>query len=458
MSEKQNFRVLNHEKFYKAINPNITTDVMGILYFNSDDTIDDNALPDSLIDRVYNGSAVHSNFINLKKSLIYGSGLYPSLDTNMNLKEFISEENGADHDLNDIYRRLAADFAIFEACALQLIYNEEGKIVQMYHTDVSKIRAEEPDELGRVNMWYYSDHWGLITNKRKRKFTLKSNAIPIPNYNPNTYAEDGYRQLLYIKNYTSGSLSDVYAIPSYFSAINWIDLDYQLSQFHLNKVRNGFFPSAIITMFGSPDDEDKDKFVNQFNRKQGGSMNTGKMLFTWEDSPESAPQFTRMGEDNNDGQFEELNSIVSQKIATAHQGDLSLAGIEGKGADLGGSANKLNVARSAFIQNVIVDYQNIILKGLNKIFKHNKMGEVTVTNEPLRVAMPTPQGDELTRDERRELLYGYEPLSENEEVNIINEGQERSEADISDGEEEMNINSSSSYSGENNDKIKRKAI
>jgi len=427
---KENFKIVDLEKFYQALRPNITTDAMGLVYFNTDQALEDNAMPDALIDRYQNGSAVHSNFINLKRTLTYGKGLECQDHNNLLLKEFIESVNSGGDDLDDVYTKICLDFAIFEACAVQVIYTKDGKISQIYHTDVSKLRAGIPDEFGSVTSWYYSNSWGLISNKRKRKYNLKSDAIEIPAFNPSNYEEDNYRQLLYIKRYTAGDVSEVYAIPSYFSAINWIDLDFELSTFHLNKVRNGLFPSGIMSMVGSPSEPSKESFVNNFKRKHAGASNTGKIVFIWNDSLDQAPQFIRMDGDKNDKLFDQLNDIASQKIATGHGGSLELAGIEGKGADLGGDSNKINVARSVFIQNIIKNYQVTILKGLNKVLAINGLGKLNVINEPLRLEMPIEQGDELTRDERRMMLFGFESMKVDEEIEIKDEAEVREDSNI----------------------------
>lgn len=411
MEEKQPFKtqqeVVTLQNFYKAVMPNITTTRNNLIWFNSSDTLEDNAYPSKLLDLYVNKSSVHSNFISLKSNLSYASGLFPKDENNNVLKEFLETENRAGNDLNEIYAKMCMDFSIFEAAALQVVYNQEGGIAEVYHTDVSKLRAEEPDEYGKICNWYYNSSWGLITNKRTVKVqNSMRNAVKIPAFNPETGVEDG-RQILYMKRYTAGN--DIYSIPSYASSINWIELDYELSLFHLGKVANGFFPSALVTMFGNPDEEEKDEFVSKFKAKHLGSSNTGKVVFQWVDSVTNKPVFDRIASDTNDDLFNQLNDITSQKIATGHGADLSLAGIEGKGSDLGGSANKINLARLHFTDTVIEGFQNTMLKGINRILKVNNLGEVTVHNEGLKIEQPLQQATDLTEDERRNILFGLPP-------------------------------------------------
>ena len=108
-------------------------------------------------------------------------------------------------------------------------------------------------------------------------------------------------------------------------------------------------------------------------------------------------------------------------VATAHGAALILAGIETGGADLGGDANKLNIARLSFTENVIVDFQRVLLKNFNNMYRHNGYGEVMVVNEPLKITQAAQQATDLTEDERRDLLFGLPPKVDNNTDETINE-------------------------------------
>jgi hypothetical protein len=123
------------------------------------------------------------------------------------------------------------------------------------------------------------------------------------------------------------------------------------------------------------------------------------------------PEITRLETDSNNQLFETMNNIASQKIATGHGADLSLAGIEGRGSDLGGTANRINLARLHFVDTVIKPFQHTLIQGINKIMEINELGDVTVINEGLKIEQPLQQPTDLTVDERRSILFGLPPLS-----------------------------------------------
>lgn len=397
---------LTKNNFYKAVQPNITTTKNGIVYFNSTNDDEDNAYTAKIIDYAKNKSAVHSNLLNLKANLLYGSGLFPVDESNTATWDFINAENQAGENLNTVWQKMCTDASWFEAAAYQAVF-DEGKVAEVYHTDVSKLRAQEPNNLGYVEQWYHNDTWGIIENSKAKRNNSVEHATVIPAFNVKNATDGSKVQLNYIKKYTPGN--DVYAITSYNSSLTWVQIEYELAQYHLAKIQAGFFPSSIVTMFGNPSEEDQNKFVQEFTKKYAGSKNTGKNIFVWVDGQGNTPKVERLSEDVNSKMFDSLIDMAAQRIATGHGADLTLSGIDAKGTDLGGDANKTNVSRLAFIEHVIVPLQTVLLSGINKIFKANGLSEVTVHNAPLKLVQPDQQPNDLTEDERREILFGLPP-------------------------------------------------
>lgn len=369
------------ERFYTAINPNTEVAEQGIAWFNSDAFSRDNAYPNKLMDLYNNASAVHSNFINLKGGLNFGSGLVPLDEADQLIKDFLSRENRSGQDINQIYKKMSFDMGLFEAAALQVIYNAEGQIAEVYHCSPANLRASEPNDLGFSEFWYYSTKWGVVSNKRKRKNSnMISDAVKIATFNPANGRADK-RQILYIKKY-SPSQEDIYAIPSYNSVLNYVQNAFELSQLHLAKVQNGLTPSGIVVIKGNPTDEERDGFVGNFKDNHTGSDKTGKLIFIFVDGDNQTPEFVPFDTKTNDGLYDSLNDIVNEAICIGHGGSMALLGID-KAQSIGNDSMKLNTARSYFINTVIEPMQEVMLAAINKILKHNGLGQVKVVNKPL---------------------------------------------------------------------------
>lgn len=412
------YKILNFEQFYKAYQPNITTNNKGIVYFNSSDQEEDNAFPLKLQD-AYRKSAVHSNFINLKANLTYATGLYEVDETNAELTSFLQQQNRAGQTLDEVFQKACFDFSMYESASLQVVYNVEGKIAEVYHTNPANIRAEAPDEFGKINKWYYSQTWGDVVNKiDKRKANDVANAVVIPTFDPSRGIEDG-RQLLYIKKYTS--TNDIYPQPQYVASLNFIELESVLSSYLVNKISGGYYPSGIFYLNSSMPKEEQDKFIQDFRRKHEGATNAGKIIFVFGDNIQGKPEFLKLTDDLGNNLTKEFISTSQLQIAISHGGSLSLLGIDyGDSFGTNADANKLNITRLYFIDTVIKNYQNLLLNGINKILAVNQLGKVTVNNDSLKIQQPVTDLNDLTRTERREIVFGLPPLAEDQQKVINN--------------------------------------
>lgn len=376
-------------KLYAEINPNITTiSSNNIIYFNSSEEYEDNAYPMEVIDKYKNASATHTNLIDLKRNLLIGGGLIPvggNTTGNTATQAFLDKENSYGQSLQDIWEMLCFDYALFESYGLQVIYDGNGLITETYHVDPSIIRAKasvDPN-MPYTDTWYLSRQWAKISNKMYKRYTVANSGTPIANFNPNNWAKDGGRQLLYCKRYTAGN--DIYSIPTYQSILGYVELDYQLSKYHLNKVAGGFFPNVIVNLPGNPDDETKAQFVNKFKQRYQGA-DKEKIMFVWSNNSDEKPEIIPFSTNDDSQIFLDLNTILTQKIASGHGASPELAGVTSNaGATLGGDANKISVSYALFVERNIKPMQKQMLTSLNKIFKLNGLQEVTVETPPLNL-------------------------------------------------------------------------
>lgn len=390
MSEEKlqiNFATMDQVKLYREINPNLTTVPSSgyrVVYFNSGQLIDDNAFPNQLIDLYTNGSATFQNLINLKRNLLIGEGLVPAMSGDTATQAFIDHENKYGETLNDIWARLCYDYSLFDTYTVQTVYNSLGQIVDVYHQDISTVRAVAQEDINdtHVDTWVLSNNWAKITNKQYRKWTVDTKGSPIKNFNPSSFALDGGRQLLYCNSYTPGN--NWYTIPSYTSILGYVKLDLELQKYHLNKIQGGFFPNVIVSLVGNPDDEQKRDFVNKFKNKYVGSEGE-KLLFLWSDDAATKPTIIPFNTGDEAEVFDLLNKITTQKICSGIGANPELAGIQTEGSSLGGDANKLSVSYNFFVETVIKPAQQQMLKSLNRIMKVNGLGELSVTTPPLNV-------------------------------------------------------------------------
>jgi hypothetical protein len=398
--------------FYIAVNPNQEIITQGIVYNNStQQNLNDNAYDAELYDTWKQGSSVHSRYIGLKKNLIYGNGLEPIDPDNDALWDWIAKRAANGMDKNDVLERLAFDMALYEGTYLQIVYDSTNAPADIYHTDFRKIRATEPNQLGFVESWKYSNHWGIVYNQRQVKGVRNQALFSIDNYNPNNI-RDG-RQIMQIMKYNGGG---IYPCVTYNSVLPYIKLAYQLGVFELNRALQGFLPTTIVYVVGIAGEAAQQKYVNDFESNFVG-VDKSKVLFMFGNDTNAAPKIEKIDSTEKEGVFEKLIDICNSQITIAHSGSMPLSGIEKSGQQLGGGDNQLFFARENFIVNEIVPTQRLILKKFNELVKLAGIdGELTIINDPLHITTPKEAGDELSRSERRKMLWGLSPLPEDMEA------------------------------------------
>jgi hypothetical protein len=88
--------------------------------------------------------------------------------------------------------------------------------------------------------------------------------------------QQGERYLIYFKEYVPGEL--YYAIPSWYSAANWIEADIALSRYYNNFINNNFNVNTVITYPSEPDPEQQDALYENLLKCFTGSGNAGSLM------------------------------------------------------------------------------------------------------------------------------------------------------------------------------------
>ena len=355
MKKKDNISVI-HLAEYNL--PSITeTNNKDYIQFGSD-----NLYPQYLLE-LYNGSSINNAIIKGVSSMIYGEGLDATdREESDHKKESWLALNGLLHNSpKDTLKCLAFDLKLFGMCYVNAIWNRpRTKIIEFRHIPAQYMRSGKSDAYGKVNEYYYSADW---TNTRKHKpryyraFDLKDRTDA--------------NQVLCIKDYSPGSY--YYATPDYQGSTSYIQLDMEIAQFHLSNIKSGMFPSMAINMAnGIPTREERRTIERQINAKFGGSGNAGKILLTFNDGKDTAPEIVPINANDNSDSYQFLSQETTRKVLTGHRVTSPLLfGVKGDGSGFGNNADELRDSYSLFNNTVIKPFQNTLLGGLEPIFHAN---------------------------------------------------------------------------------------
>jgi hypothetical protein len=195
---------------------------------------------------------------------------------------------------------------------------------------------------------------------------------------------------------------NLYNLPSYASAINWITVDSESSEYHKANINNSINPSMLIQYFEKPSTtEEKQQVLFDLNQSFAGARKTGRAMVTFSDSKELAPSVTQMPANQLDKTFIQLTDTVNRQVCYAHRLDPQLLGLKTPGSL--GNSGELEYAYNIFNAQVIQPAQRDIEKILNKFIKINGLGVVLKLNEPTMVQVKVEEtkmsedtGDDLT--------------------------------------------------------------
>lgn len=309
-------------------------------------------------------SSTHNAIVTGVAEMIYGEGIDATdRDENDGKREawlrYNELMNACD---SDLLRKMALDIKLYGMTYVNTIWNRgRTRIKMMKHLPVHQMRSGMVDSEGNVQLYYHKSDWS--------KRNLPMTAIKAFDLEDRTEAS----QVLLIKRYTPAY--HYYALPDYVGSTNYIELDREIGQFHVNNIQNGLFPSMLLSFKnGVPTDEERRQIERKVLDKFSGADNAGRILITFNDGDETAPEFTTINSNDADGMFQYLSGEVAVKILTGHRCTSPLLfGIRGDGSGFGNNADELRDSYSLFNNTVIVPFQNILLDGLAPVFDTNEI-------------------------------------------------------------------------------------
>ena len=317
----------------------------------------DNLFP-QLLNQLYFSSPIHSQCIEFTTNAIIGAG-YQWADQNVPATQKVDQL--AFEKLNKfskLARLLTRDYTIHRRVAV-IVKRVNKKIVKFYRLDPSTIRNNVD-----LSKFAYSSDWsrGWIDYKMFNR------------YDPHTDCEES----LYLYQDNSPG-QDVYPLPPYNSALNWAQLDSEISYFMKNNIQNSIFPSIVIKRpkdFGSV--EEVEQFKHEIGSKTGAS-NSGRVLVLTGNGRDQLPEFEQISANNNDGAFEVSAKECKDSICIAHGINPSIMGIK-TGGQLG-ATTEIQDSYLIFEKNVVQPTRLVMEEILNDLVDIASVKNTIIIND-----------------------------------------------------------------------------
>ena len=368
---------------------------------------DSNTFPNDCAKRAKR-SSTHNALIESKVGYVVGEGFNAhrgaetvEIEKEKNLSDYLSSVNNHDESLIDVYTKCARDLITTGNFAVEVVRSGGQQFI--FHKDITTVRLEKADQDNRINNVYVSPDWSKI--KKNTRAGQEEKITVVPAYR---YGSKESNSIYYSREYSPEMR--YYGIPDHYSAGLWVDIEYYIPKFNIDKFKNGFMPSAIIDLFGTepPEGMTAQEYLDKIVEKFTGEGNNSKILFQMLDSQEQKSSIQIL--DNiKDGDFQKLHDLAVQNIITAHRFTPSLAGIQTAGKL--GSVQQIQTEFEIISNTVIRPYKDKLLRVFNTLIKEAGFDvKLDVhTSSPVSVTSLILPSEVMTINEQRQLL-GLEPL------------------------------------------------
>lgn len=262
---------------------------------------DDNIYPQYLLNVYHNYSNKHKAIINKKVQMTTGDGIDK---TNPQIAEWI-KNRWSDHDIEELAIKVNYDLEIYGGFALNIRWNIDGtSIAAIDYLPYQKVRLSTDDDKVLISKDW--TNWRRSENKPEERVK----------FNPKM-AQKHPSQVYYYMLDTVGG--EYYPIPYYSSTLPWIELDWEVGNFHLSSVRNGFMPGFILNFStGIPTMEEMEMAYREFEKKYTGSENAGKFILTFSEGQEQKPELIPINLNDSDDRFILLRDSMRDEIFVGH--------------------------------------------------------------------------------------------------------------------------------------------
>ncbi len=258
-------------------------------------------------------------------------------------------------------RKICQDFAIFEEASIEIILGKSGnEIASISHLPKEKVMPSVVNEEGDIASYWYSYDWTDI-----KKYPPEE----IPAFTVDTKEK---RTVFVIKKY---SISDFYFTrPSYYSGLNYAELEEEVSIYCVNHIKNGLSAGHIINFNdGEADDEVKNQIERNIDRKLAGSTNSGKRILSFNSNKENATTVEAIEISDAHQQYQFLSEEARRQLMVSHKVTSPiLFGIKDN-TGFGNNADEMDVAFTELMLNVITPKQEVILNALMYVLRQNKI-------------------------------------------------------------------------------------
>jgi len=319
------------------------------------------------LNQLYNASPLQNNIINFKSLLTSGDG-YELIDEPKTAMEKIAL-NQLLVQINKVIPEITSDYFIHNRFALKVTWNADNtKVIKVESLPVDGVRILSVTNEMRPLRYVFNFDW-----EQKSKF----DSVEYPAFDQSNTEEKC--QVLMFQQKSPGK--KIYTLPSYQSAIQWVNLDSEMASYHNSNINNSLNPSMLIQYFEKPNsDEEKSEILHGINQSFAGAAKTGRAMVTFSDGQDLAPTVTQMEPNKLDKTFLGLTDTIQRQICYAHSIDPLILGLKTPGSL--GNSGEFEYAFNLFLESTVKPSQKVLEDVLNELIAINGLVTKVEFKEP----------------------------------------------------------------------------
>lgn len=341
-----------------------------------------------------------------------------TIEQESELNDFLKNVNPENETIEELTSKIFKDFVSFGNAFIEIQKIKVGS-TKKYNIRLLPITWCRPKKAAKDEL--YPTHIGISSEFEQHYVITPKDPIDLPLF-PKFEEFDGVeKSIIHLKNYEPTLV--YWGIPDWVSAKIWSELEYRIPKYNQSKFENGFTPSAIVSLYGSTDQEEAQEVVRAMRDCFTGTGNNSKMFIqALRDNTYKAD--VQILSEKNDGEFMNLQTMAQQAIISAHRWTVSLTGLKTAGSL--GTNQQIRSEYDIVYNTVIRPIQRLFLtKFLNPVIQDaGKFFEKNWVNIAVDIAkgMPTTFAGDidvkqvLTIDEQRAEI-GFQPI-ENKEAEL----------------------------------------
>ena len=242
------------------------------------------------------------------------------------LNELLMKITPEGENIEELTQKIIKDFCCFGNAFIEICKVQVGQ-TRKFYMRLLPITWCRPKKATKDEL--YPTEIGVSSEFEESWDVTPSNVVDIPLFPTFKKINGIEKSIFHLKNYEP--TLTYWGTPDWISAKIWAEIEYRIPKFNQSKFENGFTPSAIISLFGSANQDEAQQVVRAMKDCFTGTGNNSKMFIqALRDNTYKSDIQTLNS--SYEGEFMSLQTLAQSMIISAHRWTSALTGLRTAGS------------------------------------------------------------------------------------------------------------------------------